>query len=400
LAAASRQDNTSVQRQKPSKPDTFDGMIGPGQLLAWVGSSCHWLADLPVVPGRPAEVAGGPDGWRQVLASGRNLIGAPPTPAAREDYFVLCLAAHHATVGSYVPTDVDTKIRKALWRKISGPALARRWHLATTARGWSTTTVSTRVETTAQGPVSGHDGEWLSVAVAALGAALSAHDQPMATEIRAWIHVELEREAVAYRAAEAAARKSVAAALHLARLAWILTHNAGDVDQGLLSWPEHSDLAADRMQLAELAHLDGSRFAGVYHRAKAVYQVIAAEGHRNYPLRAVKELRRAPELLLPLGPCLEAWGRTIATTPLLTANERADVLAALLHGITAVRGQIGYHRAVVGMGTAPGGLATLTKRLPVKALHALDDLTVRAQLKKDEATFAAELAGRIRAAQL
>ena len=386
----------AVQRQKPAKSDTFDGMIGPGQLLAWVASSCHWLADLPALPERPSDVAAGPDGWRQALAAGRTLIGAQPSPTTRDDYFVLCLAAHHATVGSYVPTDVDTKIRKALWRKVSGPVLARRWQLATLARGWSTDSVSTRVEPTLQGPVSGHDGEWLSVAVAALGAALSAQDQPMVDATRSWIHGELEREAAAYRSAESQATSSVAATLHLVRLAWILTHNAGDVDQGLLSWNDHSDLAADRVFLAELAHLDASRFAGVYNRAKAVYQVVAAEGHRNYPLRAVKELRRAPELLLPLGPCLEAWGRTIATTPLLTANERAEVLAALLQGIGAVRGQIGYHRALVGMATAPGGLATLTKRLPAKAVNGLDNLTVRAQLKKDEATFAAELAGRVR----
>jgi hypothetical protein len=387
----------TVQRPKPAKPDFFDGMIGPGQLLAWVSSSCHWLAELPPLQARPSEVAAGPEGWRQVLAAGRTLVGAQPSPAARDDYFVLCLAAHHATVGSYVPTDVDTKIRKALWRRINGPVLARRWHLASIARGWSTDTVSTRVEPTLHGPVSGHDGEWLSVAVAALGAALSARDQTISEAIRHWINSELEREAKSYREAEARAMSSVAATLHLVRLAWILTHNAGDVDQGLLSWGDHPDLAADRMHLAAIAHLDASRFAGVYHRAKTVYQIVAAEGHRHYPLRAVKELRRSPELLLPLGPCLEAWGRTIATTPLLSANERAEVLAALLRGIGAVRGQIGYHRALVGMAMAPGGLAVLTKRLPAKAVTGLDDLTVRAQLKKDEAAFTAELASRVRA---
>jgi hypothetical protein len=28
-----------------------------------------------------------------------------------QDYFALCLACHHATVATFVPTDVDTKIR-------------------------------------------------------------------------------------------------------------------------------------------------------------------------------------------------------------------------------------------------------------------------------------------------
>ncbi len=380
----------------PAKPDQFDGMIGPGQILAWVASSCPWFDATPL-PGRPSALMEGPEGFRVVLRAGHSLIGAKPSAEARDDYFALCLAAHHATVGSYVPTDVDSKIRGELWKRAAGETLQRKWRLATLARGWSPAGVSTRVETTAEGPVSGHDGEWLSVAVAAFGAALLAGDAPIADEAAAWIRGELSREERAYAAAEGRIASS-AGALHLLRLAWILTHNAGDVDQGLAGWPADPRLAAARTELAELAHLAPERHGGVFHRAKAVYQTVAAEGHRNYPLRAAKALRRGPELLLPLGPCLEAWGRTVAASPLLNDADRAEILGALLDGIAKVRGQIGYHRALVGLATAKGGLMGLAKRLPAAAMRVLDDIPVRKQLTVTEEAFAAQLAKQVRTA--
>ena len=379
-------------RVSGAKADQFDGMIGPGQLLAWVASSCPWL-DLQPLAGRASMLMDGPEGFRSVLRAGHTLIGAKSSAESRDDYLALCLAAHHATVGSYVPTDVDTKIRGELWKRASGEILHRRWRIASLARGWSPAGVSTRVETTAEGPVSGHDGEWLSVTVAALGAALLAGDAPVADEAFTWIRGELAREARAYVAAEG--RAGTAHALTRLRLAWILTHNAGDVDQGLAGWPADPRLAAARVELAELAHLSPDRHGGVFLRAKAVYQLVAAEGHRNYPLRAAKALRRGPELLLPLGPCLEAWGRTVAASPLLNDADRAEVLGALLDGIAKVRGQIGYHRALVGLSTVKGGLMGLAKRLPAAAMRTLDDIPVRKQLTVTEESFAAALAKRV-----
>src|SRR3954469_3123838 len=35
----------------------------------------------------------------------------PSTELTHDQYFELCLSAHHATVGSFVPTDVDNQIR-------------------------------------------------------------------------------------------------------------------------------------------------------------------------------------------------------------------------------------------------------------------------------------------------
>ena len=398
--------NDERPRTQKSPADQFDGMIGPGQITAWVASSCPFL--LPRIAAfkqsatSPRTLTTGADGWLRILAAAPMLVGAKPSNDTREDYLALCLSAHHATVGSYVPTDVDNKIRGDLWRRQSGASLHRRWQLATDARGWSTDGVSARVEHTSVGAVSGHQGEWLGVAAGALGAAILAGDRAVTDEASGWMRQELEREARAYGDLEDAVRSGAddAKAVALTRLAWILTHNVGDVDQGLSHWPSGpvgALLAAPRREFAEIAHLDAQRFGGVYHRARAIYQLVASEGHRHYPLRAVKALRTDASFLMPLGPCLESWGATIASSPLIDDHVRAEVLAALCSGIQKISGQVGYQRALVGLATAPGGLASLIKRLPAAAVERLDDPPVRQQLKLSANDFAAQLASRVRA---
>jgi len=396
---------TNNERKPKAPTDQFDGMIGPGQISAWVASSCPFLlprfATLKPTAMPLRTLTAGADGWLRVLAAAPHMVGAKPSNETKEDYLALCLAAHHATVGSYVPTDVDNKIRGDLWRRQSGASLRRRWQLAIDAREWSNDDVSTRIEQTLVGPVSGHQGEWLGVAAGALGAAILAGDQGIADEAAGWMHQELEREAQAYLAAESAVRdgNDDGQAVALTRLAWILTHNVGDVDQGLSHWPTGPVgklLESHRQRFAEIAHLVPARYGGVYHRAKSIYQVVAGEGHRHYPLRAVKALRTDSRFLLPLGPCLEAWGATIAHSPLLDDHARAEILAALCSGIEKISGQVGYQRALVGLATIPGGLASLIKRLPAAATERLDDPPVRRHLALSAEAFAAQLAEKIR----
>lgn len=59
---------------------------------------------------------------------------------------------------------------------------------------------------------------------------------------------------------------------------------------------------------------------------------MATEGHRNYPLRGVKPLWCSPDLLLPLGPFFDEWGGLVAVHSCLDWQDRADVLAGLVHG--------------------------------------------------------------------
>src|SRR5262245_33967674 len=103
----------------------FGGFVGPRTLVGLVRNAAPFLFDgshpesarLPRTSGaRLSEHAFHPLGWWSVLVNADLLSArADPSPAERTDYLALCLAAHFASVATYVPTDVDTKIRHALW---------------------------------------------------------------------------------------------------------------------------------------------------------------------------------------------------------------------------------------------------------------------------------------------
>ena len=77
---------------------------------------------------------------------------------------------------------------------------------------------------------------------------------------------------------------------------------------------------------------------------------LSSEGHRHYPLRPVKALRRSPVTLLPLSPFLDDWGKAVAQL-----EESHEVLAALVTGCQKVEGQQGYYRAIAGMVAVSSG---------------------------------------------
>jgi hypothetical protein len=119
----------------PEGAGAFGGFIGPATLLGLVANTAPWLFS-PAEPARrrpsPGGRSAGPLQWRGILRAGEGLEpNAEPKPAERTDYFALCLAAHFASAATYVPTDVDTKIRRALWREAIGTGeLARMRGLA------------------------------------------------------------------------------------------------------------------------------------------------------------------------------------------------------------------------------------------------------------------------------
>src|SRR5882757_7353816 len=123
-----------------AKVDRFDGGIGPVNLIELVRSTAPFLfAETPAPPAgaRLSELAAGPLGWLAIIhAAGRLPATDHPSGEQREDYFALCLACHHATVASFVPTDVDSKIRGHAWNR-GGIAVARRmFAIARQALDW------------------------------------------------------------------------------------------------------------------------------------------------------------------------------------------------------------------------------------------------------------------------
>jgi hypothetical protein len=407
--AARVQSSTRAPAAAAEGRRAFGGFIGPQTLLGlvantapwlWDGSSSRFAAPPPASAGRLDELAGQPLGWWSVLRQGERIAATvEPTPEQWTDYFVLCVAAHFATVATFVPTDVDTKIRVHLWYT-ERPRTERRrlCDFVLKLRHWDVSAISARrVDVDGCGLVSGHDGERLSVLCGGLIGLLVAGDVEEARALEDAIDAELLREAKAF---ETVARRP-GRETDLLRLAALLTHNVGDVDQGLSAREGQRVGATQRQRFAALASERHERYAGTFGRAAAVYRVaLAADGHRHYPLRDVRRLRSAPELLLPLAPFLDDWGARLATWPGLDTQARAEAIAALVEGCRKLQGQAGYYRALAGFhGAYPGGLdaASLQNALPASVRRELRGSDLRQRIAVRRESFESSLAKKARA---
>jgi hypothetical protein len=124
---------------KPSR-HAWAPWIGPETLISQVRSTAPFLEPRLPEPGRLIELGHSPDGFLRILANWENILRPGLNVEEQlQDYFALCLACHHATVATFVPTDVDTKIRGIVSRPRGTAAhvafvsrlarLDRRWHL-------------------------------------------------------------------------------------------------------------------------------------------------------------------------------------------------------------------------------------------------------------------------------
>ena len=369
----------------PLKPprDAWAQWIGPETLLSQVRGTAPFLAErLPAAEsGRLIDFGGSPDGFLRVLASWENLLAAGLTPEEQlQDYFALCLACHHATVATFVPTDVDTKIRGVVWRESRDLEVLRPMlRFALESRGWSEDGVSIR----AVRGVSGHNGEQWSAIAAGLGYLLELGDTASAAQALAVIEAEIDREQAVFEAVCA----EPDAELDLLRLSMTLAHNRGDLTQGMGFW-KRTAVTAPMME-----HLSAR---GRFGQAVFIYQHtgLSAEGHRHYPLRPVKALRRSPATLLPLCPFLDEWGGAVSRL-----EESHEVLAALLLGCQKVQGQQGYYRAIAGMrAAAAGAFDRMAARMPNSAQRLLRDSDLRKLIDVPRVSFESMMRKRARAA--
>jgi len=299
-----------------------------------------------------------------------------------QDYFALCVACHHASVATFVPTDVDSKIRGLLWRESRDPDVLRPMlALALEAQKWALDGISTRVCR----DVSGHDGEHWSVLAGALGRFLELGDTESADAARTAINKEIAREEAIF----AAVSKEPGAEIDLLKVVMSLAHNRGDLTQGLSFWTK---TPATRPELDEYAE------RGKFAAAVKMYQAtgMSAEGHRHYPLRPVKALRRSAELLLPLSPFLDEWGGKVARLP-----ELADVMEALVAGCRKIEGQQGYYRALAGIREADSrAFDVAAKAMSNGARKDLRDPELRKRMDVPRASFESMMRKRARAAML
>ena len=362
--------------------------ISPSVLLGQVENTAPWALDASITPAAP---------WQAVLLAGRSLDANSQDPQQRRAYLSLLLAAHFATVGTFVPTDVDARIRHHAWQELHGlDALREAVDTVDQVDDWDPRAVSARVVQLADGTcVSGHDGEWLAVRAGALGRALAMNASATIDAIIARIDAELTREAQAF----AVARDRRGGELDALRLATVLAHNVGDLSRVVEIWLAKSNAAKDlQTRLARLGHDDATRFDGLFALAGHVNKaVMAHENHRFLTLRKARGLRRSPDLLLPIGPFFDRWGETVGSHRALDATERGAALAALLEGHDSDTSQHGYLRAIAGMHrTHPGGIDSLAREVPARLRKLVTGGVVREALRVDASRFEARMANRCR----
>jgi hypothetical protein len=321
------------------------------------------------------------DGFLRILANWPNMLSASLTPEEQlQSYFALCMACHHATVATFVPTDVDTKIRGVLWHASSDADVLRPMlRLALAARSWTDDGISVR---SVRG-VTGHNGEHWSAIAGGLGRLLELGDTASADEALAAIEAEIDREQAVLD--ETAAERD--AELDVLRLAMTMAHNQGDLTQGMGFWKK-TPLTAPLK-----AHLTSR---GSFTLAVRIYQHtgLSAEGHRHYPLRPIKALRHSPATLMPLCPFLDDWGAIVAQL-----EDSHEVLAALVIGTQKVQGQQGYYRAIAGMGAqSPGAFERAASRMPNSAQRLLRSAEVRKLIDVPRISFESMMRKRARTA--
>jgi hypothetical protein len=347
--------------------------IAPRLLFEQVRNAAGWVLDGPVGPATSFRAA-----LADVEATERAYEGSD----ASLPYFRALLAAHFCTVATFVPTDVDARIRHHVFAEMDTGELAAACDVIEEAAGWDVNLVSARV---IRG-VSGHDGEWFSVRAGALGRALAIGAGDLAARLEAAIDAELARE---HGVLVDLMRGDP---LDLLRAVTTVAHNLGDLSRVVDAWPKQSAHALG-VKYTRLGHDKSERFGDAFVRAGALNKaVMADENHRFLALRKPRGLRRARELLLPIGPFFDDWGKTIAKSPALEEKDRAEIVAALLELHESRPEQRGCLRALAAIQeNTPGGLSAFGHLLPARTRKLLQSGPLRDALKTPLAVFEARM---------
>lgn len=319
----------------------------------------------------------------------RAYDGRDLTPS---EYYLLCLSAHWATAGTFVPTDVDNAIRHKLWQGVSTNLVSAQVEMVLDAETWDYTPVTARRLSVPGGQLSTHEGTWFSVAVGAYAASRAAKRPEMAQRVLDAMLREARREHAAF-----AALADAGDAIQILKASALIAHNFGDLDRVADQWELPLDEPL-RAVLYDAAKPGTALFGGLLGWAGALNRkFLGADNHRHYPLREPRGLRRTADLLIPVGPFFDDWGRAVARHPALTREDVAEVVRALLDGWTRMHMPPGYGRALAGiLDVFPGGRQALGKLLPGADRRMLESGPLKASLDVDQKRFEAQWANRVR----
>jgi len=373
--------------------------IKGAQLLEWVRNTAPFLFE-----GDASRFDSKSHGYAFVLRSAAERL---PDDSDLWSYFELCVSAHFATVGTFVPTDVDNAIREKLWSFVhSDRVFAPMWEVALGFSGWDEAPVSKRRVELDERRLSGHQGEWLAVAMGAYASAKRIGSE-LLPGIREAIENEVDREEALLRDLRLRFMEEpgVGAMKDYLGAVAAVAHNLGDLDRMFDACSiEDTDILKRRVYRS--GHEDARNPRALFAEAGRVYQALmAAENHRNFALRVPKGLRKSEKFLTPYGPFLDEWGEGIVKeglhAGLLDEREFREIVEALVLGWkklnpVSIYTSQGYARALAGISKAVGNNELLDSVPPVIR----KDLTgsgLRTLLPVSKAEFEKKMLSRLKA---
>ena len=284
------------------------------------------------------------------------------------EYFHLCLAAHWATAGTFVPTDVDNQIREGLWRhETVGRYIQKMAKLTIESWSWNYEQVTNRKSyNPARGQVmSTHEGTWLSVAIGAYNALIKNKFPALAQEVAEVILAEIDKEEKLL--IELREKRDH---VNFLRSTALMAHNFGDLDRVMDQWKMNPEDEFYK-RIYKLGHKLNKNYSPILVYAGQVNKAfLSVENHRHMSMRQPRGLRKSYKFLIPVGPFMDDWGKTLAESTLLSGEEKVEIIAALFEGYNRQDHAFGYIRAFHGMVNAlPEGLESLSRFMPIDLIR-------------------------------
>jgi hypothetical protein len=144
-----------------------------------------------------------------------------------------------------------------------------------------------------------------------------------------------------------------------------MAHNFGDLDRVIDQWEMPQD-DPFRKRIYKLGHQPNENYSPILVYSGQVNKAfLSVENHRHMSMRQAKCLRRSYKFLIPVGPFMDDWGKTLGESELLTNQEKGEIIACFFEGYKRQDQAYGYARAYSGLLNAlPEGLETLVADLP------------------------------------
>lgn len=279
------------------------------------------------------------------------------------EYFHLCMSAHWATAGTFVPTDVDNQIREGLWKHPEiKKNIEKMADITIDSWTWDYEQVTNRKSyNEGKGQVmSTHEGTWLSVAIGAYNALMKNKLEKKANEVAEVILAEADKEEKLLL--ELREKRDH---INFLRSTALMAHNFGDLDRVIDQWGMSED-DPFRKRIYKLGHrLNENAHPILVYSGQVNKEFLSVENHRHMSMRQAKCLRRSRQFLIPVGPFMDKWGRDLGESKLLSLDEKGEIVCAFLEGHKRQDQALGYIRAYHGMmSVLPRGIETLEQNIP------------------------------------